>query len=177
MAFVVEDGTGKPDATAYCDVAFADSYFADEGGNSAWTAANPAQKQNAIVKATRYIDQRFAKLFRGVQSTNRQALQWPRACYGEWRYGSNEMPIELKRACAEYAVRSLSASLIADPVESQEIEEKSVSVGPISKKTRFAVRQSRRSAIVSNAAFKDYPAADMWIEPLLRSASHELSRV
>lgn len=177
MAFIVEDGTGKSDSTAYCDVAFVDAYFADAGGNATWTAADNAAKQAAIVKATRYIDQRFARLFRGSQTHDTQSLQWPRECFGEWRYDSNDMPVELKRATAEYAVRSISVALVTDPTESQEVIERSVKVGPVEKTTKYA-STSRRSAVVSNASLKEYPAADLWIEPLLRaSSSSELARV
>lgn len=178
MAFIVEDGTGKSDANAYCDVAFVDAYFADVGGNATWTAADNAAKQAAIVKATRYIDQRFARQFRGLQLSQYQSLQWPREVNAiDWLYRNFEMPLELKRACAEYAVRSLVAPLVSDPAESQDIVEKSVKAGPVEKRTKYAA-SARRSAVVSNAALKDYPAADLWVESLLRSSSSsELARV
>lgn len=178
MAFIVEDGTGKQDANAYCDVAFVDAYFADAGGNATWTAADNTAKQAAIVKASRYIDQRFARQFRGLQAWEYQSLQWPRIVVeSNWRYDLSDMPLELKRACAEYAVRSLAAPLVTDPAESQEIIEKSVKAGPVEKRTKYSA-SARRSAVVSNAAFKEYPAADLWIEPLLRSSSSsELARV
>lgn len=175
MAFIVEDGTAKADANAYCDVAFVDAYFADVGGNATWTAADNTAKQAAIVKATRYIDQRFGRQFITTRATRTQSLEWPREWIddvnGNLRFDIDDIPLELKRACAEYAVRALSGPLVTDPAESQEIEEKSVKVGPVEKKTKFANRSARKSTLVSNSAIKDYPAADMWLETLLRSGS------
>ncbi len=182
MAFIVEDGTAKADANAYCDVAFVDGYFADAGGHAAWDSADTAEKQAAIVKATRYIDQRFGRLFPNQRATRTQALEWPREWVdwpdGTLRFDLDDIPLHLQRACAEYAARALTAPLAGDPIESQQIIEQSVEVGPIKKTVRFADSSARKSSVVSNSALQDYPDADLWMETLLGSGSSmQLSRV
>lgn len=181
MAFVAEDGTAKSDATAYCTTAFVDSYFADQGGHTVWDAKSSTEKEQAIVKATRYIDQRFHSQFLSQKKTRTQALQWPRDeiyfADGSLRIASTEVPIELQRACAEYAARAANSDLITDPTNSRETEEERKTVGPITTNKRFRTR-GRKSALVGNHAFSEYPSADLSIEPLLRSGqSHELQRV
>ena len=53
MPLIVEDGTGKEDANAYVDVAFADDYF-NFRSNSNWTGTTQ-EKESWIVRATDYI--------------------------------------------------------------------------------------------------------------------------
>lgn len=72
MAFVVEDGTAKADATSYVTIAEADGYFADRG-MTGWTGAD-AVKQSALIKATDYIEGRFGQRFIGSKKTTTQAL-------------------------------------------------------------------------------------------------------
>lgn len=181
MAFIVEDGTAKADATAYCTTTFVDNYFADQGGHTVWDALSDTQKQQAIVKATRYIDQRFHRRFRSQQRTRLQSLEWPRDAVhfpdGSLWVSSTEIPTELQQACAEYAVRAASADLVSDPAESREPESETTKVGPIS--TTITYRSSgRKSPTVGNHALNDYPAADLTLEPLLKSSqSAALQRV
>ena len=52
-------------------------------GNSDWDidaedAANVAKRENAIKKATAFIDARYGNRFKGVRSTAEQALLFPR---------------------------------------------------------------------------------------------------
>jgi len=181
MAFIVEDGTAKADATAYCTTAFVDAYFADQGGHTVWDALNTTQKQDAVVKATRYIDQRFHSRFMNQKRTRTQSLQWPRDAIhfpdGTLWINSTEIPSELKRACAEYAARAASAELVSDPAESRETESETKKVGPITTTTTYR-SSGRKSATVGNQSFNDYPAADLTLEPLLKSAqSAVLQRV
>ncbi len=182
MAFIVEDGTARVDANAYCAVAFVDSYFADAGGHPAWDAADQAAKEASIVRATRYIDQRFGRLFLSYRATRNQALQWPREWIdgpdGTLRFDINDIPQELEKACAEYAARALAGPLLSDPAESQQVRETSVAVGPIKQTTKFVESEARKSNVVSNGAIQDYPAGDVWLETLLTTAgATELMRV
>lgn len=183
MAFTVEDGTAKTDSNAYCSVEYADSWFDDAGGNATWTAASTAAKQAAIVKATRYIDSLFGPRFRSCRRTRTQALQWPRdAVYddgGNLWIQSTEVPPEIKKATAEYAVRALSADLISDPDDSRDAVQVSEKVGPIATSMTYASGSSRIvSGTTPSSAISSYPAADMWLEDLLESSvEHEVLRV
>ena len=77
LTVIKEDGTGKPDANTYADVADGDAYHAGHLYATAWTAATADQKAVALVMATRLIDAEFQ--FNGTRTTANQALQWPRA--------------------------------------------------------------------------------------------------
>lgn len=175
MAFVEEDGSGLTTSNAYCSVAFVTAYLTESGSETAWSAlANDTLREQAIVKASRYIDQRFGQLFLSTRRHRDQAMEWPREQIafpnGLLWINSNEIPIELKRATAEYADRVSVAGtvLVADPTTNQQIVEKTETVGPITEQTRFAEYRGGGSTTVTDAAFSAYPAADLWVEKLIR---------
>lgn len=183
MAFTVEDGTAKTDSNAYCDTAFVDAWFAETGGNATWTALTSDQKQQSIVKATRYIDSLFGTRFVSRRTNRSQSLQWPRVAYwddGVRVFASNEVPEKLKRACAEYAVRASAASLISDPADSRQVEEKTEQVGPLRRTYKYGTANATNlpSSMADAASVKSYPEADMWLEELLSGnrTSFELGR-
>ena len=76
LVLIKEDGTGRPDANSYASAADGDAYFDGHLYASAWTAATTANKEKALVFATRLIDSQCQ--FNGVRTTTDQALQWPR---------------------------------------------------------------------------------------------------
>lgn len=166
MAFVVEDGTAKADANSYVTIADADSYFADRG-NTAWTGAD-AVKQAALVKATDYIEGRFGQRFIGSKKTTTQALAWPRT--GAADFADTAIPVGLRRACCEYAVRALSAELAPDlkvDASGLTVVATKKKVGPI--ETDYAVPQTGLGS--TPMLFRPYPAADMLLRGLVYSAS------
>jgi hypothetical protein len=59
LTLVKEDGTGKPDANSYADVADGDSYHDGHLYASAWTGATADKKAAGLVMATRLIDSQF----------------------------------------------------------------------------------------------------------------------
>lgn len=161
MAFVVEDGTGKPDANSYGAVADADVYFADRGVVD-WTG-DDSTKQGALVRATDYIEERFYGNFAGQATTDVQALSWPRQY--AFNFGKNEIPATLKKACFEYALRALTQVLAPDLVldggfARVKTEE---TIGPMTDK--FAVPSKGPGSDVM--LIVPYPAADMLMRPLL----------
>lgn len=166
MAFVVEDGTAKADANSYVTIADADSYFADRD-NTAWTGAD-AVKQAALVKATDYIEGRFGQRFIGSKKTTTQALAWPRT--GAADFADTAIPVGLRRACCEYAVRALSAELAPDlkvDASGLTVVATKKKVGPI--ETDYAVPQTGLGS--TPMLFRPYPAADMLLRGLVYSAS------
>lgn len=163
MGFVVEDGTGKVDSNSYATAEEADAYFSDRSV-SAWTGTSGV-KESALIRATDYIEGRFASRFKGQKATSEQALSWPRIVTG---YDADEIPTSLKKATYEYALRALTAKLAPDPVVSESglavVAEKK-KVGPIEKEVQYA--QSGPGSTVTY--FKPYPAADMLLSSLLIS--------
>lgn len=120
MAFTPEDGTGLEAANAYIDVAFFDAHHADRGRDV--TALSATVKQTAIVRATDYIDKRFGRKFRGTRRGKRQGLEWPRLdAFDNDDFmldGVDIVPRQLKKACAEYAIRAIqyATELAPDPL-------------------------------------------------------------
>jgi hypothetical protein len=166
MAFVVEDGTAKADANSYVAIAEADGYFADRG-IIAWTGEDAA-KQAALVKATDYIEGRFSQRFIGSKKTTAQALSWPREGAGD--FADTVVPVGLRRACCEYAVRALSAALAPDlkvDASGLTVVATKKKVGPI--ETDYAVPQTGLGS--TPMLFRPYPAADMLLRGLVYSAS------
>lgn len=163
MTFIVEDGTGLDTANAYISAEYADAYHADRG-NTAWTGSSTV-KQQAIVRATDYVDTRFGNNFGGSKLVAEQALSFPRS--GLYDADGNEiegLPEKLKKAVAEYALRALSAALMPDPSTDDTgyaVKSKKEVVGPIEESTDY-FEGSRR-------LFKAYPAADKLLKTYLVS--------
>jgi len=76
LTLIKEDGTGKVDANSYANAAEGDAYHDGHLYATAWTAATLANKEKALVMATRLMDAEYQ--FNGVKATVAQALQWPR---------------------------------------------------------------------------------------------------
>lgn len=134
MALTVEDGTGKADAESYCAVADADAYHAALG-QAAWAALSDAAKEQALRKATTFVDWRFR--FSGTKRTAEQALAWPRvgaSDYG-WLVDDATIPAKLQRAVAEAALLSVTSDLTPNgapegAVLSESVDVLSVSYAP-----------------------------------------------
>lgn len=186
MAITVEDGTGLMTADAYVSEADADAYFASVGSTT-WSAAGTAAKEQAIVKATRYMEKRFGNRWKGTIASSTQALGWPRDyVYDERGTERNDrVPQAIAQACAEYAVQAiLHGDLIppviypvADgaPVPFGRVNRQIEKVGPIYTENYYstggaeATRVSSGSALVDANRMVQYPEADLLVGPFLRS--------
>lgn len=158
--FVAEDGTGLVDANSYCTVAFANDYFT-ERGNLTWIDAFDSAKEVALIKATDYIEMRFANKFKDstLFPETPQALSFPRT-------GKIALPLQLLRATCEYASRALTTELTADI--SNDLIKDTVTervIGPI--KTVDSVTHSGNYVQVKKT-YNRYPAADNLIRQLLK---------
>jgi hypothetical protein len=122
LTLIKEDGTGKVDANAYANAADGDAYHDGHLYATAWTAATLANKEKALVMATRLIDAEFQ--FNGVKATDAQALQWPREdCFDpdvdRWNgntVASNVVPRAVVDATCEMARELLVADRTAAAV-------------------------------------------------------------
>lgn len=121
---------GAATAESYVSVADATTYHANRG-NAAWAAAALTAQEQALRKATAYLDSRYT--WRGTRASITQALDWPR--YGVVVDGvtviGTTIPAGLLSASYELALKALTTDLFAD-VEAQPVE--SVTVGPITRK-------------------------------------------
>lgn len=162
MALVTETGTGSATAESYISVASADTYHSDRG-STAWAALTTAVKEQSLRKATEYMLQMYRNRWKGVRVFITQALDWPRsdvqidpgngpyAVYSNY-VASNIVPVEVARACAEYALRASTAKLLDDLTQGVVSEQ----IGPISTTYDKFSSQSVR-----------YPAVDAVLAPYL----------
>jgi len=144
--------TATGEGNALCTAAFADSYFADRA-ITAW-AGNAAVKEAAIVRATDYIDGSFA------------------VRYTDELLAMDTIPVRLARACAEYALRALTAALAPDPL----VDPSGVSVVTVRKKLGPLEKTLQ---VVGNgipAITRSYPDADMLIISFLKPVAPRVIR-
>lgn len=113
MALIVEDGTGKVDSESYETATAATTYHASRG-NTAFATLTEAQKEIALRKATDYLTQAYRASWKGYRTKTTQALDFPREDI-EVDYirtlANSIIPQELKNACAELALTSLTENL------------------------------------------------------------------
>lgn len=105
---------GDAGANSFATVEFADDYFALQLHASAWPAssagADLAEKQKALVSATRWLD---SQPFVGFKATDAQSLSWPRSssdCFdggfyvGDLFIAAGTIPAKLKEATCGLAL-------------------------------------------------------------------------
>jgi hypothetical protein len=148
MAFVVEDGSGKTDATSYCSVSCADDYHAQTTGSAEWAAASEANKQKALNSATQYLDLQYGARWRGYRANGygyddvqEQALDWPRMlAYDQdgWPYDEDRLPTRLRQATCEAALRILKGDdLLATVTDPGTLAAESITVGPVTERKDY----------------------------------------
>lgn len=148
MALIVETGAGLETSESYVSVAEADEYHASRG-NAAWDLID--DKEALLRQATDYMLQTYRGKWKGYRTTAIQALDWPRAEVAlndvagpSDFYISNEIvPVEVRRACAELALRASTEQLLPDETQ-QVIKE---TVGPIS--VQYSPHTSQRKRFVT----------------------------
>jgi hypothetical protein len=119
LTLIKEDGTGRADANSYATHAEGDAYHEGHVAATDWTAATDAQKEAALVMATRAIDSLFR--FDGWKRTAEQALQWPRmrcpdvAHAGGADYLAEDVvPVALRDSACELARQFLAEDRTGD---------------------------------------------------------------
>lgn len=116
MALDVEDGTAKSTSESFASVAEADTYWTSRG-NVAW-AADTAAKEIALRKGSDYLEQKYRLLWNGSRVNSTQALSWPRigVVVDGFDVPANLVPMEVKRATIELALRAVDGELLPDAV-------------------------------------------------------------
>lgn len=165
MALVVEDGTGRSDAESYLSVAAANTFHTNHG-NSAWSGADAAKEQ-ALRRATRYVDGHYRARWKGFKRLRTQALEWPRYDVYDlsgYDVDSDSVPAAVQHATAEAALREIASpgSLQPDLERGGMVQSKSVQAGPVSSSTTYAAGASAR---------KLFSVLDELLSALIRSAS------
>ncbi|AZF88138.1 head-tail connector protein [Microcystis phage Me-ZS1] len=106
MPIIVENGLGLVDAESYASVAEADTYHSNFG-NTAWASLTTEAKENALRRATQYIDTAYR--FWGEKLSTEQALEFPRR-------GQDYTLVSRKlvQATSEAALRASTRALFTD---------------------------------------------------------------
>lgn len=106
MALVKEDGSVVAGANSYADETDADALQTDRG-REAWLNATTEVKEAALVRATDYIEGRWALKFAGQPLGDVQTLSWPRQGATYPRTGNpfpdDEVPVDVVNATILYA--------------------------------------------------------------------------
>jgi hypothetical protein len=155
---VVETGTGSATANSYATEVFCTTYFQNQGGNTAWDAADTMQRARALMQATFWIDQSYGDRFVGYRQVNAQALEFPRSlAYDRQGYEIEGVPVALQRATAEIARRYLedSTQFLADTAAGSNVVADSITVGPISiNKTYGGGKDTAKKFVIVDRLFK-----------------------
>lgn len=142
MTIIVEDGTGLADAESYASVAETDTYMSARG-TTVWATLTTTEKEQALRRAMDYLLQKYRSKWKGARKSLTQALDWPRVgvfidedadtAFASWKQNqipSNVIPLEVKNACMELALRASIGMLNEDQAQ-KVIQE---TVGPITTK-------------------------------------------
>lgn len=163
MAIVVEDGTGLSNADSYVSVADADVYLAIHHSASTWTALSSGDKETALKKATRYLDNIYGDRWTGRRIEQTMSLDWPRFnSYDEdgWLLDTDIVPQRIKDATVELALRSVSNELITDLSTPGTIKREKSKVGPLEEEIEYAGGRGQQ---------RKYPEVEAILRPLLQS--------
>lgn len=159
MTLITESGMGLANAESYISLAGATARHAALG-NSAWAAAaSDTLREQALRRATTFMEQAYRSRWRGRRMTSTQALSWPRlgVCIDEFYVNSDIVPTDVANACADLALKALSTSDLAPDLERGVVREK---VGPLEVEYDPNSPQATR-----------YRAPDMALAPYLRGSS------
>lgn len=140
-------------ADSYGSVTEADTYFSSRGITE-WTGTTTA-KENAMRRATSYLDNRFRNVWRGVRYLQTQVLAWPRLDGGRNNVGHSVLvplydrdgfeisyatiPLEIKNAQFEVALLILTGVDLQPTLDrGGMIKSISKGVGPLQKAIVYA---------------------------------------
>lgn len=134
LVFIVEDGTGKPDATSYVSVEEAEGLMdrIPDAYKASWLAMDEYQKQQVLVWGTQLFDDYIYFPCHPTQRVSQyQALNFP--SYGVfnqdgYQVGTNAVPPFVKRATTALGAELSAANLLAEPIRGIT----SATVGPLS---------------------------------------------
>jgi len=146
MSLITEDGTGLANAESYISVDDCTTYLNNVGA-TIWQTISLAEQEQALRRATSYLVGFYRLKWKGRRVIITQALDWPRVgvvledfggsqgrqgmgSYGLFQVPFNIVPVEVKNACAELALRATMGPL-ADDLTQNALSE---TVGPVTVK-------------------------------------------
>lgn len=124
LVLIVEDGSEVAGANSYASLAQGDAYHEGRLHSSAWTGADNATKETALVMASRLLDGNVQWL--GHRMTITQQLGWPR-CGVEWE--GHEIPSDTVPQPVRNATIELARLLITTDLQAQQASDNIKSLG------------------------------------------------
>ena len=115
MSLIVETGEGLADAESFISVADASTRHANNGMTN-WATLTTQEQEQALRRATQFMEQSLRERWHGYRRNIDQALSWPR-----WDVSVDEYPVkfdivprEVAAACADLALKAAAGDLNAD---------------------------------------------------------------
>jgi hypothetical protein len=130
-----------------------------------WAGKTTPQKEAALRAGTEYLDLQYAGRWFGYKVNGTMSRQWPRfnvVTSDGFAVSSAAVPLGVKNACIEMALRSLTDSFFIDLTESGDIKSESVTIGPLTESTTYAGAKS---------TVKRYPVIDRMLFDLAMSGN------
>jgi hypothetical protein len=158
MSLIVEDGTGLSTADSYISAAAATARHLALG-NTDWAILTDAEKEQALRRATVYMEQAYRTRWVGCRAHQTQALSWPRyisELVDDIYIAGDVLPADIANACADLALKAAAGELNADLTRGV-VRKK---VGPLETEYDRNSPQSVR-----------YRAIDMALAPYLKGSS------
>jgi hypothetical protein len=160
MALVVQDATGEiANANGYISVDFFKEYHIERNVEAVVEDEfEDSEIAAAIILATDYMD--TSRVYKSFKLAEDQTTEFPREdeCIG--------FPVQVQRACAEYALRALSSPLAPDIARNAErIVSTMEKVGPLEERTSYLQTGSGSRMLLV------YPAADMLLRKFVDSGA------
>ena len=176
--YIVETGTGDPNANSYSTIGHADVYLENSGRKAgAWTDAGNAGKQAAMVQAWFYMIARWRGKWVGQPTFRLQAGDWPQR--GQFypsnhAVASNEIPEDIEHAQIEYAyamVAEAASELAPVPVvddTGRTVIEKTEKVDVLQETTKYSDKGGSNR---NTDGMRAYPIADGLVSWWVNSGS------
>ena len=177
MIFIVEDGTGLPDANAYISIAYVTDYFSPSQ-LSRWTLLTLDQQEVAIIISSQFIDLSYSWI--GERGSYEQGLNWPRT--GVSLYGTDitGVPNQVKKATAEAVWLLIQQGIDTPLFELQaDAQVKKEALGPMSteyfEKVTGAIEGATKYTILNQILSGLYAKklatgmSGVWISPVERA--------
>lgn len=125
MALITETGAVVVGAESFVSVTDTDLYHSNRA-NTAWAVLATPAKEAALRKATDYMLQMYRARWKGYRKDGTQTLDWPRSfvylepfvhgIVGTFPFlvPDTIVPVEVKNACSELALRASAGDLAPD---------------------------------------------------------------
>ena len=110
-----ETGTASSLSDSLSSIADTTAYHSARG-NAAWSVLTTTQQEQALRRATDYMEAVYGQRWQGSRVNGTQALSWPRVgvVVNDYFVLSILVPIHVINACSELALKAAAGELLSD---------------------------------------------------------------